>query len=116
MDIPSRWAVDRPPYIRLRAKDFCPNLWQGAVMSVLKMNAIAAPDGGGEEFEKRFAVRAERVDQQPGFEEFMLLRPVAGDTRYFVLTPWAKPNHPAAGAASLLELEVVSRTTPRAAS
>ncbi len=110
-------------------------------MSVVKINAIEVPEGGGEELEKRFAARAGRVDQQPGFEEFMLLRPVAGDKRYFVLTRWAseeafqawrngpafahqhrqthesegrgeaKPNHPAATAASLLEFEVVSLTS-----
>ncbi|MCB9594765.1 MAG: antibiotic biosynthesis monooxygenase [Sandaracinaceae bacterium] len=110
-------------------------------MSVVKINAIEVPEGGGPELERRFAARAGQVDQQPGFEEFMLLRPVAGDARYFVVTRWAseeafqawragrafqhqhrdthedegkgaaKPQHPAATGASLLEFEVVSRTS-----
>jgi len=111
-------------------------------MSVVKINAIEVPPGKGAELEARFAARAGMVDQQPGFEEFMLLRPVAGDDRYFVLTRWeseaafqawragqafqhqhrethedggageAKPQHPVATGASLLEFEVVSLTTP----
>ncbi len=58
-------------------------------MSVVKINAIEVPDGGGEELEKRFAARAKAVDGMPGFEGFELLRPVAGETRYFVYTRWA---------------------------
>jgi heme-degrading monooxygenase HmoA len=111
-------------------------------MSVVKINAIEVPEGKGAELEARFAARAGMVDQQPGFEEFMLLRPVAGDDRYFVVTRWeseeafqtwrngqafqhqhrdthedagagdAKPQHPVASGASLLEFEVVSITTP----
>lgn len=110
-------------------------------MSVVKINAIQVPEGGAEELERRFAARAGKVDQQPGFEEFMLLRPVAGDERYFVLTRWeseeafqawrrghafqqqhrethedegrgeAKPQSPVATGASLLEFEVISRTS-----
>jgi heme-degrading monooxygenase HmoA len=57
-------------------------------MSVVKINAIEIPEGAGPELEKRFAARAGTVDTEPGFEEFMLLRPVAGDDRYFVLTRW----------------------------
>jgi heme oxygenase (mycobilin-producing) len=109
-------------------------------MSVVKINAIEVPPGKGEELEARFAARAGMVDQEPGFEEFMLLRPVAGDDRYFVVTRWeseeafqnwrngqsfqhqhrdtheeggageAKPQHPVATGASLLEFEVVSIT------
>lgn len=110
-------------------------------MSVVKINAIEVPEGAGPELEQRFAARAGMVDQQPGFEEFMLLRPVAGDDRYFVVTRWeseeafqnwrsgqafqhqhrethddagkgdARPQHPVATGASLLEFEVVSMTT-----
>ncbi len=110
-------------------------------MSVVKINAIEVPEGKGAELEARFAARAGMVDQQPGFEEFMLLRPTAGDDRYFVVTRWeseeafqtwrdsqafqhqhqhtheddgtgaAKPQHPVATGASLLEFEVVSITT-----
>ena len=109
-------------------------------MSVVKINAIEVPEGAGPELEQRFAARAGSVDQQPGFEEFMLLRPVSGDDRYFVVTRWeseeafenwrngqafqhqhrdthendgkgeAKPQHPVATGASLLEFEVVSMT------
>lgn len=57
-------------------------------MSVVKINAIEVPAGKGDELEARFAARAGMVDQQPGFEEFMLLRPVAGEDRYFVVTRW----------------------------
>jgi heme-degrading monooxygenase HmoA len=114
--------------------------WQDGGMSVVKINAIEVPEGKGAELEARFAARAGMVDQQPGFEEFMLLRPVAGDDRYFVVTRWeseeafenwrngqafqhqhqnthedegkgaAKPQHPVATGASLLEFEVVSLT------
>lgn len=108
-------------------------------MSVVKINAIDVPAGQGPELERRFAARAGMVDQQPGFEEFMLLRPVAGEDRYFVVTRWeseeafeawrtgqmfqqqhrdtaadesaeaARP--PVAAQATLLEFEVVELTT-----
>ena len=111
-------------------------------MSVVKINAIEIPEGKGDELEARFAARAGMVDKEPGFEEFMLLRPTAGDDRYFVLTRWeseeafqnwragqafqhqhrethedegkgdAKPQHPVATGASLLEFDVVSITHP----
>jgi heme-degrading monooxygenase HmoA len=103
-------------------------------MSVVKINAIEVPEGMGTELEARFAARAGEVDQMPGFEEFMLLRPVEGESRYFVLTRWEsedafqnwrngqqfrqqhaqteQPGHrPVASGASLLEFEVVSITT-----
>jgi heme-degrading monooxygenase HmoA len=111
-------------------------------MSVVKINAIEVPPGAGPELEQRFAARAGMVDQQPGFEEFMLLRPTAGDDRYFVLTRWeseeafenwragqsfqhghaqaqggeagaepGRPQPPVSTGATLLEFEVVSRTT-----
>ena len=57
-------------------------------MSVVKINAIEVPEGAGPELEARFAARAGMVDQEPGFEEFMLLRPTAGEDRYFVVTRW----------------------------
>ena len=57
-------------------------------MSVVKINAIAVPEGAGAELEARFAARARSVEQMPGFEEFQLLRPVEGETRYFVYTRW----------------------------
>ena len=57
-------------------------------MSVVKINAITVPDGMGAELEKRFARRAHQVEGMEGFEGFELLRPVSGDTRYFVYTRW----------------------------
>lgn len=55
---------------------------------MVKINAISVPEGAGPELEQRFAARAGAVENQPGFEEFQLLRPVAGDDRYFVYTRW----------------------------
>jgi heme-degrading monooxygenase HmoA len=57
-------------------------------VSVVKINAIEVPEGGGAELERRFAARAQAVDHMPGFEGFELLRPVSGDPRYFVYTKW----------------------------
>ncbi|GAA2118148.1 antibiotic biosynthesis monooxygenase [Kocuria atrinae] len=95
-------------------------------MSVVKINAIEVPEGAGPELEKRFAARKHSVDSEPGFEGFQLLRPVAGDNRYFVVTTWAteedfaawrdgnarqahagQDRKPVATGASLLEFEVV---------
>lgn len=58
-------------------------------MSVVKINAISVPEGQGGELERRFAGRARLVEGMSGFEGFELLRPIAGDTRYFVVTHWA---------------------------
>ncbi|MFD2840265.1 antibiotic biosynthesis monooxygenase family protein [Populibacterium corticicola] len=58
-------------------------------MSVVVINAITVPEGSGPELEKRFAARKHAVDQEPGFEGFQLLRPTAGESRYFVVTQWA---------------------------
>ena len=57
-------------------------------MSVVKINAIAVPEGMGPELEQRFAARARSVEQMPRFEDFQLLRPVEGEDRYFVYTRW----------------------------
>jgi len=57
-------------------------------MSVVKINAIAVPEGMGPELERRFAERAKVVETMPGFEGFELLRPTGGETRYFVYTRW----------------------------
>lgn len=57
-------------------------------MTVVKINAIEVPEGAGPELEKRFANRKHAVDGQPGFISFELMRPVAGETRYFVVTRW----------------------------
>ncbi|MEJ5914938.1 antibiotic biosynthesis monooxygenase family protein [Pseudokineococcus sp. 1T1Z-3] len=96
-------------------------------MPVIKINAIEVPEGAGPELERRFAARLGAVDGTPGFLGFELLRPVAGEERYFVLTRWeddasfrawseggdAARAHsgerakPVASGASLLEFEVV---------
>jgi len=57
-------------------------------MPVVKINAISVPPQAHEELEKRFAARAHTVDGSPGFLGFQLLRPVAGEERYFVVTQW----------------------------
>ena len=95
-------------------------------MSVVKINALSVPEGAGPELEARFAARKHSVDSSPGFEGFQLLRPTAGESRYFVVTTWAseedfaawrdgqaKEAHagqsrsPVATGAELLEFEVV---------
>lgn len=58
-------------------------------MSIVKINALTVPEGAGETLEERFSHRLHAVDDQPGFEGFQLLRPTAGEDRYFVVTWWA---------------------------
>lgn len=104
-------------------------------MSVVKINAIHVPPQAGEELERRFAARAGAVEKSPGFLGFQLLRPVAGDDRYFVVTHWADeesfaawrdgdaraahatpegeaPKRPVSTGADLLEFEVVLDVKP----
>jgi heme-degrading monooxygenase HmoA len=100
-------------------------------MSVVKINAITVPDEAAPELERRFGARAGTVDDAPGFLGFQLLRPVAGEDRYFVVTHWAddasyeawrdgearaahKGEHgtPVARGAELLEFEVVLDVRP----
>jgi heme-degrading monooxygenase HmoA len=101
-------------------------------MAVVKINAIEVPDGAGPELEARFAARMGAVEGSPGFLGFELLRPVAGESRYFVYTRWeteeafaawagggAREAHgggqrPVATGASLLEFEVVTAVGPAA--
>ena len=102
-------------------------------MAVVKINAIAVPPQAREELERRFSARAGSVDGAPGFLGFQLLRPVAGDDRYFVFTQWedeesyaawrdgdARAAHageqgkPVASGANLLEFEVVLDVKPKA--
>lgn len=104
-------------------------------MSVVKINAITVPEGMGAELEARFAARAREVDGVEGFEGFELLRPVDGETRYFVYTRWrseedferwvssrefrrghrssdaASEGRPVGIASDLLSFEVVERAT-----
>lgn len=100
-------------------------------MTVVKINAIEVPDGAGPELERRFGARHGAVDSAPGFLGFELLRPVAGETRYFVYTKWETEEHfrawadgpakeahagerakPVASGSSLLEFEVVQESKP----
>jgi heme-degrading monooxygenase HmoA len=62
-------------------------------MSVVKINAIDIPEGMGPQLEERFAGRARMVEGFDGFEDFQLLRPVEGETRYFVYTRWTSEAH-----------------------
>ncbi|WP_040494972.1 antibiotic biosynthesis monooxygenase family protein [Ilumatobacter nonamiensis] len=62
-------------------------------MSVVKINAISIPEGMGPQLEGRFAGRAKMVEQFEGFEDFQLLRPTEGETRYFVYTRWETEEH-----------------------
>ena len=57
-------------------------------MTVVKINAIEVGPGKGPALEERFAKRAAEVEQMPGFLGFELLRPLEGETRYFVYTRW----------------------------
>ncbi len=93
-------------------------------MSVVKINAISVPSQAGPELEKRFGEHAGSMDGVPGFLGFQLLRPTAGEERYFVVTQWtdedsfaawrdgdAQAMHtgrkPVSSGADLLEFEVV---------
>ncbi|TDQ53643.1 antibiotic biosynthesis monooxygenase family protein [Actinorugispora endophytica] len=57
-------------------------------MSVVKFNVLTVPAGTGATLEERFSRRAGLVENQPGFEEFQLLRPVEGTDKYLVYTRW----------------------------
>lgn len=103
-------------------------------MPVVKINAISVPPQAREELERRFAARAGAVESSPGFLGFQLLRPVAGEERYFVVTHWADEDsfaawrdgddhgsqaahggeraQPVASGADLLEFEVVLDVQP----
>ena len=102
-------------------------------MAVVKINAISVPAEAGPELERRFSARAGVVEGSPGFLGFQLLRPTAGETRYFVVTHWedeesyatwrdgdARAAHkgeqgkPVASGAELLEFEVVLDVRPSA--
>jgi heme oxygenase (mycobilin-producing) len=101
-------------------------------MAIVKINAIEVPEGAGPELERRFAERLGAVEGTPGFLGFELLRPVAGETRYFVYTKWesqqafqawhdgpgkqahaGERSRPVASGSSLLEFEVVQAAGPQ---
>jgi heme-degrading monooxygenase HmoA len=99
-------------------------------MAVVKINAIEVPEGAGPELERRFAARHESVTSAPGFLRFELLRPVAGDNRYFVYSRWETEEHfqawrngpgmaahagnakPVSTGSSVLEFEVAQSADP----
>lgn len=100
-------------------------------MSVVKINAITVPPQAAPELERRFGARAGTIDGAPGFLGFQLLRPVQGESRYFVVTHWAdeesfaawrdgdaraahagEHGKPVASGADLLEFEVVLDVRP----
>ncbi len=100
-------------------------------MSIVKINAINVPPQAGPELERRFAARAGAVESSPGFLGFQLLRPTAGEERYFVVTHWAdeasyaawrdgdaraahagEHGKPVAQGANLLEFDVVLDVKP----
>ena len=62
-------------------------------MAVVKINAIEVSPDRASELEERFAKRAGEVEKMPGFLGFELLRPVEGETRYFVYTRWASEEN-----------------------
>lgn len=107
-------------------------------MPVVKINAIEVPEGRGPALEERFAKRAGEVESMPGFLGYELLRPVEGETRYFVYTRWESEEHfrawvesesftrghaqarahegpPVAQHSSLLSFEVVEQVAPQPA-
>ena len=56
-------------------------------MSIVRINAIAVPDGAGDELLRRFERRVGEVEHMDGFEGFELLRPAEGTT-WYVYTRW----------------------------
>lgn len=103
-------------------------------MTVVKINAIEVPEGAGPELERRFAARLGAIDSAPGFLGFELLRPVSGETRYFVLTRWESDEDfrawmsgagmaahagerakPVGTGSSVLEFEIVQSSQPKPA-
>jgi heme oxygenase (mycobilin-producing) len=60
-------------------------------MSIVVINAISVAEEGRPDFEERFASRAGRVSQAPGFEAFELLKPT-GSEPYLVYTRWTSED------------------------
>src|ERR687888_172977 len=57
-------------------------------MSYVVMNVVDVPPERAAEFEHRFATRAGKVQNNPGFEAFELLKPDDGSTKYIAYTRW----------------------------
>jgi len=101
------------------------------VSDIVKINAIRVPEGMGEVIEQRFAARGDAMNEVDGFVSFELLRPTAGEDRYFVYTRWeseeafqawrdserfgeshaGEAKKPVAQGADLLEFEVALAVT-----
>ena len=63
-------------------------LWRTPAGTATRLASATATRTICAEIEKRFAARKHSVDGAPGFEGFELLRPVYGESRYFVITRW----------------------------
>lgn len=57
-------------------------------MAIVKINALQVPPVAGPELERRFEERNAAIAKVPGFLGYQLLRPTAGEDRYFVVTQW----------------------------
>jgi heme oxygenase (mycobilin-producing) len=57
-------------------------------MTVIRINAITASAGSGDELAERFAQRVGAVDRADGFVGFDLLRPTDGRDTWLVVTRW----------------------------
>ena len=58
-------------------------------MAYVVINAVDVPADRASEFEERFAKRAGRVQDSPGFEAFELLKSADGNSKYVVYTRWS---------------------------
>ena len=85
-------------------------------MSIVKINAITVPRERFDEFERRFASRAGRVDAAPGFEGFELLRPNDEREVCLVLTRWRSEDDFRPGPRARTSLRVIRSTARRAQS
>lgn len=57
-------------------------------MTYVNITALTYPEGAEAEIEQRFAARKRAVDASKGFQGFELMRPVVGESRYYVVTRW----------------------------
>lgn len=62
-------------------------------MAFVNITALSFPEGMEQQVETSFANRRQAVDQEAGFVSFQLLRPVKGESRYFVCTTWESKEH-----------------------
>jgi heme-degrading monooxygenase HmoA len=86
------WSLLRPRLPCLDSADsgsLLASLEKGLLMTIIKINAITVPAGGGDELAHRFAARAGAVDDQAGFEGFELLKPIDDRDTWLVITRWA---------------------------